>query len=99
MNNIFDIAGLVSPVADSIGIGQVWRNMVVERTAQSCALAALQAAGKGHSDLIDLADRCFDHCFDHYFEHCFDHCFDHCIDHCFDHRFDYCFDHLHWPLH
>lgn len=62
MNNIFDIAGLVSPVADSIGIGQVWRNMVVERTAQSCALAALQAAGKGHSDLIDLADRCFDHC-------------------------------------
>ncbi len=62
MNNIFDIAGLVSPVADSIGIGQVWRNMVVERTAQSCALAALQAAGKGHGDLIDLADRCFDHC-------------------------------------
>lgn len=62
MNNIFDIAGLVSPVADSIGIGQAWRNMVVERTAQSCALAALQAAGKGHGDLIDLADRCFDHC-------------------------------------
>jgi len=62
VNNIFDIAGLVSPVADSIGIGQVWRNMVVERTAQSCALAALQAAGKGHGDLIDLADRCFDHC-------------------------------------
>ena len=62
MNNIFDIANLVSPVADSIGIGQVWRNMVVERTAQSCALAALQAAGKGHGDLIDLADRCFDHC-------------------------------------
>jgi hypothetical protein len=62
MNNIFDIAGLVSPVADSIGIGQVWRNMVVERTAQSCAVAALQAAGKGHGDLIDLADRCFDHC-------------------------------------
>ena len=62
MNNIFDIAGLVAPVADSIGIGQVWRNMVVERTAQSCALAALQAAGKGHGDLIDLADRCFDHC-------------------------------------
>ena len=62
MNNIFDIAGLVSPVADSIGIGQVWRNMVVERTAQSCALAALQAAGKGHNDFIDLADRCFDHC-------------------------------------
>lgn len=62
MNNIFDIAGLVSPVADSIGIGQVWRNMIVERTAQSCAVAALQAAGKGHGDLIDLADRCFDHC-------------------------------------
>jgi hypothetical protein len=62
VNNIFDIAGLVAPVADSIGIGQVWRNMVVERTAQSCALAALQAAGKGHGDLIDLADRCFDHC-------------------------------------
>ena len=62
MNNIFDIAGLVSPVADSIGIGQVWRNMVVQRTAQSCAVAALQAAGKGHGDLIDLADRCFDHC-------------------------------------
>ena len=62
MNNIFAIAGLVSPVADSIGIGQVWRNMVVERTAQACALAALQAAGKGHGDLIDLADRCFDHC-------------------------------------
>jgi len=62
VNNIFDIAGMVSPVADSIGIGQVWRNMVVERTAQSCAVAALQAAGKGHGDLIDLADRCFDHC-------------------------------------
>ena len=62
MNNIFDIAGLVAPVADSIGIGQVWRNMVVQRTAQSCAVAALQAAGKGHGDLIDLADRCFDHC-------------------------------------
>jgi len=62
VNNIFDIAGLVAPVADSIGIGQVWRNMVVERTAQSCAVAALQAAGKGHGDLIDLADRCFDHC-------------------------------------
>ena len=62
MNNIFDIAGLVAPVADSIGIGQAWRNMVVERTAQSCAVAALQAAGKGHGDLIDLADRCFDHC-------------------------------------
>ena len=62
MNNIFDIAGLVAPVADSIGIGQAWRNMVVERTAQSCAVAALQASGKGHGDLIDLADRCFDHC-------------------------------------
>ena len=62
MNNIFDIAALVAPVADSSGIGQAWRNMVVERTAQSCAVAALQAAGKGHGDLIDLADRCFDHC-------------------------------------
>ena len=62
MTNIFTIAALVSPVADSIGIGQAWRNMTVERTAQACALAALQAAGKGHGDLIDLADRCFDHC-------------------------------------
>jgi hypothetical protein len=62
VNNIFDIAGMVSPVADSIGIGQVWRNMVVERTAQSCAVAALQASGKGHGDLMALADCCFDHC-------------------------------------
>ena len=62
MNTIFDIAGLVAPVADSIGIGQVWRAMIDQRTSNACAVAALQAAGKGHNDLIDLADRCFDHC-------------------------------------
>ena len=62
MNNIFDIAGMVSPVADSIGIGQAWRNMVAERSAKACALAALQSTGKGHTDLTALADRCFDHC-------------------------------------
>ena len=61
MSNIFDIAGLVSPVADSIGIGQAWRNMVVERSSKACALAALAATGKGHTDLTALADRCFDH--------------------------------------
>ena len=60
--DIFAVASLVSPVADSIGIGQVWRQMVTERSAKACAVAALQAAGKGHGDLIDLADRCFDHC-------------------------------------
>lgn len=62
MNNIFDIAGMVSPVADSIGIGQAWRNMVVERSSQACALAAMHSIGKGHTDLTALADRCFDHC-------------------------------------
>lgn len=62
MSNIFDIAGLVSPVADFIGIGQAWRNMVVERSSKACALAALAATGKGHTDLAALADRCFDHC-------------------------------------
>ena len=62
MNNIFDIAALVAPVADSSGIGQAWRAMIDQRTSNACAVAALQAAGKGHSDLIDLADRCFDHC-------------------------------------
>lgn len=60
MNNIFDIANLVSPVADSIGIGQVWRNMVVERTTQACAFASLAAMEKDHTDLMALADRCFD---------------------------------------
>lgn len=60
--DIFAVASLVSPVADSIGIGQVWRQMVAERSAKACAVAALHATGKGNADLTDLADRCFDHC-------------------------------------
>ena len=62
MSNIFDIANMVTPVADSIGIGQAWRNMVVERSSKACALAALAATNMGHPGLIAIADRCFDHC-------------------------------------
>ena len=62
MNNIFNIANMVTPVADSIGIGQAWRYMVEDRSSQACAYAALAATGKSHTDLTALADRCFDHC-------------------------------------
>lgn len=61
MNSIYEIVNMVTPVADGLGIGQAWRDMVVERSSKACALASLAATGKGHADLMALADRCFDH--------------------------------------
>ena len=58
--NAFNMANIVSPVAVSIGIGEAWHKMVTERSPKACALASLAAMEKGHTDLMALADKCFD---------------------------------------